>query len=64
VCDKRSDINRVAVPISRLEQWQVSATSIADLITGLLGLRRPDSSDTSTGRWELGVLKGERDQAT
>jgi len=58
VCDKRSDINRVAVPISRLEQWQTSGTSIADLIAGLLVLRRPDSGDTSVGRWEIGMLKG------
>ena len=58
VCDKRSDINRVAVPISRLEQWQASGSSIADLIAGLLALRRADSNDTSDGRWEVGVLKG------
>ena len=58
VCDKRSDINRVAVPISRLEQWQASGTSIADLIAGLLALPRPDSDATSAGRWEVGVFKG------
>jgi hypothetical protein len=58
VCDKRSDINRVAVPISRLEQWRASGTSIADLLAGLLGLRRPDTGDTSTGRWEIGMFKG------
>jgi len=58
VCDKRSDTNRVAVPISRLEQWQASGTSIADLLAGLLGLRRPDTGDTSTGRWEIGMFKG------
>jgi hypothetical protein len=57
VCDKRNDINRVAVPISRLEQWQASGLTIADLLAALLGLRRPDSSDTSTGRWEVGVFK-------
>ena len=60
VCDKRDDINRVAVPISRVEQWQTSGSSIAELIAGLLDLRRPDSGDTSTGRWEVGVLKGGR----
>src|SRR5208283_992784 len=35
VCYKRSDINRVAVPISRLEQWQASGTSIAELLARL-----------------------------
>jgi hypothetical protein len=58
VCDKRSDINRVAVPISRLEQWQASGLAIADLLAALLDLRRPDPGDTPTGRWEVGVFKG------
>ena len=58
VCDKRDDINRVAVPISRLEQWQASATSVADLIAGSLGLRRPEGSDTSATCWEVGMFKG------
>jgi len=58
VCDKRSDINRVPVPIRRLEQWRVSAISITELITGLLGLRRPDPSNTAIGRLEVGLLKG------
>jgi hypothetical protein len=60
VCDKRDDINRVPVPISRLEQWQSSSTSLANLIAGLLGLRRPDIGDTSVRRWEIGMLKGAR----
>ena len=58
VCDKRSDINRVAVPVGRLEQWQASGTSIAELLAGLLGLRRPGAGDTSTGHWEIGMFKG------
>ncbi len=60
VCDKRSDINRVPIPINRLEQWQVSGTTIADLLTGLLGLRRPTADQTSAGRWEIGILKGKK----
>jgi hypothetical protein len=60
VCDKRDDINRVPVPISLLEQWQFSGLAIADLLAGLLSLRRPDSSDTTSGRWEIGVLKGKK----
>lgn len=60
VCDKRDDINRVAVPSERLRQWCASAASIADLITGLLDLRRPGSGDTSAGRWEIGMFKGRK----
>jgi hypothetical protein len=58
VCDKRDDINRVVVPISHIEQWQASVTSVADLIAGLLGLRRPEEGDTSARRWEVGMFKG------
>jgi hypothetical protein len=58
VCDKRSDINRVAVPISRLEQWQASGASIADLLAALLGLRRPGAGDGDDERWEIGMFKG------
>mgnify|MGYP000530610752 CR=1 FL=1 len=58
VCDKRSDINRVDVPISYLEQWQTSGDSIADLIADLLGLDRPRANGTDAARWEIGVLKG------
>ncbi len=60
VCDKRDDINRVAVPSERLEQWRASAASIADLITGSLGLRRSDAGDTTAGRWEIGMFKGRK----
>ena len=58
VCDKRDDINRVAVPITGLEQWQASGSSIADLLADLLGLRRAGAGGTSNGRWEIGMLKG------
>lgn len=58
VCDKRSDINRVPVPISQLEQWQTSGASIADLLAGLLGLHRSGANGTDATRWEVGMLKG------
>ncbi len=58
VCDKRDDINRVPVPVARLEQWQTSGDSIAELLAGLLGLHRPSMGNLSAGRWEIGMLKG------
>jgi hypothetical protein len=59
VCDKRTDINRVMVSTDRLAQWQVSAGSIADLISHQLGLRRPPDNPASA-RWGLGVFKGKK----
>ncbi len=60
VCDKRDDINRVPVATERLKQWSASPASIADLITGLLGLRRTDAGGTSAVRWEVGMFKGRK----
>ena len=60
VCDKRDDINRVAVSAERLRQWRASGAAIADVITGLLGLRSPDAGAISSGRWEIGMLKGRK----
>lgn len=58
VCDKRDDINRVPVPSDRIEQWQVSGDSIAELLAELLGLQRSRSGNSSPGRWEVGVFRG------
>jgi hypothetical protein len=58
VCDKRSDMNRVKVPIDRIEQWQASADSIADLLAKLLGLNHSNSHSVVPDRWEIGVFKG------
>jgi len=58
VCDKRSDINRVSVPLDWLEQWQVSCESIADSLARLLRLHRPSADTVSEGRWEVGLFKG------
>ena len=60
VCGKRDDINRVSVPISRLEQWQTSGTLVADFLSEWLELRRPDTDNALAGRWEIGMLKGKK----
>lgn len=58
VCDKRDDINRVPVLRECVEQWQASGNAVADLLAGLLELRRPDRDVPQTGRWDVGLLKG------
>ncbi|WP_419600418.1 hypothetical protein [Thiolapillus sp.] len=63
VCDKRDDIGRVPVPVSRLEQWQTSGASIADLLAGMLGLQRPNMGSSTAGRWEIGMLKGKKNSS-
>jgi hypothetical protein len=60
VCDKRDDINRVPVSISQLEQWQATGFTLTEVLRALYGLRSIDSSDTCSGRWEVGVVKGKK----
>lgn len=60
VCDKRDDISRVPVPLASIEQWQASGDSIAELLAGLLDLQRTRMGDSSGGRWEIGVFRGEK----
>lgn len=57
VCDKRSDINRVPISITNLEQWQISGDSVADLLAKLLGINRSCGFGTDAARWEIGLLK-------
>lgn len=58
VCDKRSDINRVAVSLADLDQWQTSVNAVADLLGVLLDLHRPLNHSTQAGAWHLGLLRG------
>ncbi len=58
VCDKRDDINRVAVSPDQLEQWQTTGTAVARLLTKLLKLPTQPPNNGNNGRWEIGVLKG------
>lgn len=60
VCDKRDDVDRLPVPIERLEQWQTSGTLVAEMLTGLLGLIPPANQGSASGRWEVGLLKGKK----
>lgn len=60
VCDRRSDISRVPVAISQVEQWQTSGTLIADLLARLLGLCRPATDKPEVARWDIDLLKGRK----
>ena len=41
-CDKRSDVNRVPVPVDRLEQWRCTADAVCSFVAASLGLRQSD----------------------
>jgi len=63
VCEKQSDVNRIEIPTSRLEQWSVSGEFLADLVSELLELRKQNTNQRSTDQWEIGLLKGKRHSA-
>jgi hypothetical protein len=60
VCDKRDDINRVAVPAERLRQWRCGAEAVCAFIAQSLGLRPESHRSIGAGLWELGIVAGNK----
>jgi hypothetical protein len=60
VCDKRSDINRVPVHPGQLIQWQCSTDLVCRFIASILGLRTPARQADIAGRWEIGIVCGDK----
>ena len=60
VCDKRSDINRVPVALDALRQWQCNAELVSAFVGSSLGLRQSVRQEDGKGRWEIGVVFGEK----
>lgn len=58
ICDKRDDINRIPIPISHIERWQISGYSVANLLSDMLNLSPPTENNVPSFRWEIGILKG------
>ena len=59
VCDKRSDINRVALAAAHVRQWTCDGQAIARFVAGQLGLRRPRHGADASGTWPLGLAAGD-----
>ena len=60
VCDKRDDINRVAVPVGRVEQWKTSGDLIAKGMAELMGLPASAMTAPEGKRWHVGLLQGKK----
>jgi hypothetical protein len=60
ICDKRSDINRVPVPVSHLEQWQVDAAAIAHFIAADLSLRFNGTHLNNDSLLQIGMAVGDK----
>lgn len=60
VCDKRSDINRVAVSLERLTQWRCSAQAVCGFVAESSGIRNAFKPGSDSGVWEIGVATGKK----
>lgn len=60
VCDKRSDINRVAIPAARLTQWRCDAQAVCGFIAACLGLQQTSVHPSEDGLLPVGMVRGNK----
>jgi len=58
VCDKRSDINRVAIPPARLAQWRCDAQMVCGFVAASLGLMQTTVQPSDSGLLPVGMAGG------
>ena len=58
VCDKRSDINRVAIPPARLAQWRCDAQMVCGFVAASLGLVQTTVQPSEAGLLPVGMARG------
>ena len=59
VCDKRSDINRVALTPAHVDHWKCDAEALARCLVEQLGLRRSRHGANDSGTRLLGLAAGD-----
>ncbi len=62
VCDKPVDLNRVMVAPSAMQRWRLTAQSLADAISRLLG-GSPATAHGGGAGYRLGFVQGKQDRA-
>jgi hypothetical protein len=60
VCDKRSDINRVPIPLDRLTQWRCGIEEVCGFVASSLGIRHRSKHNAEAGLWEIGLAAGKK----
>ena len=59
VCDKRSDINRVALTRAHVDQWKCDGEALARFVVEQVGLRRSRHRADASGTRPLGLAAGD-----
>ena len=60
VCDRRSDINRVAIPAARLALWRCDAKAVLGFIAACLGLQQTTVLPSVDGLLPIGMARGNK----
>lgn len=60
MCDKRGDINRVAIPLTKLTQWKCNADAVCRFVATSLALRRSEEQTTSADLRNIGITTGDK----
>jgi len=60
VCDKRSDINRVAIPAARLALWRCDAKAVCGFVAASLGLQQTTVQQSEDRLLPIGMARGNK----
>jgi hypothetical protein len=60
VCDKRNDINRVAVSTEKLTRWRCNADAVARFLADCLGLTRSNQHSDDPCLLPIGIMPGQK----
>jgi hypothetical protein len=62
-CDVRSEMGKVKIPLTRLQQWQLTHAQIARWIAGTLNLKGKPEKDIEDASFKLGAFQGKQRMA-
>ena len=60
VCDKRSDINRVAIPAARLALWRCDAKAVCGFVAACLSLQQTTVQPSEDRLLPIGIARGNK----
>lgn len=60
MCDRRSDVSRVSIPVVRLNQWQCALNALCDFIADGLNMHRRVKEAVNAEGWEIGIARGHK----
>jgi hypothetical protein len=60
VCDQKDYMGHINILLERLKQWQITAAQVANVLSGLLGMKgKPEKTETP-GITKIGIIQGKK----